>query len=143
MNRADGFSPGSMLMTKVPGLETRGRRQEQAAADHRPSKSLAARAPVVVINARTGKRHPIWSRRSTPTRRAPADRVLIIRPVRNFVEGERYIVALRNLKNASGATMRAGKNFRLYRDRPQDAAAARREPPRALQRALQEARKAE
>ena len=117
MNRADGFSPGSMLMTKVPGLET----VEAAARSKLPpitdlSKSLAPRAPVVVINARTGKRHPIWAEiDSNPE--SPADRVLIIRPGKNFVEGERYIVALRNLKNAAGQTIPAGKNFRLYRDR--------------------------
>ena len=117
MNRADGFSPGSMLLTKVPGLET----VEAAARSKLPpitdlSKSLAPRAPVVVINARTGKRHPIWAEiDSNPE--TPADRVLIIRPGKNFVEGERYIVALRNLKNAAGQTIPAGKNFRLYRDR--------------------------
>jgi hypothetical protein len=61
---------------------------------------------VVVINARTGKRHLIWAEiDSNPS--APEDRVLIIRPGRNFDEGERYIVALRYLKDASGKTLEA------------------------------------
>jgi hypothetical protein len=116
MNRADGFSPGSMLITKVPGLDTLvAARRSRLPGLSDPSKSLAKNSPVVVINARTGKRHPVFAEIDSNPQNG-ADRVLIIRPVRNFAEGERYIVALRNLKNASGATLRAGKNFRLYRD---------------------------
>jgi len=122
MNRADGFSPGSAMLVKVPGLDT-------AAAVRRSklppltdlSRGLARRSPVVVINARTGKRHPIWAEiDSNPKRRA--DRVLIIRPARNLEEGERYIVALRNLKNARGKEIEAGRGFRVYRDRIKTAA---------------------
>jgi hypothetical protein len=117
MNRADGFSPGSMLLTKVPGLES----VEAAAKSKLPpigdlSRSLAKRSPVVVINARTGNRHPVWAEiDSNP--QSPGDRVLIIRPGKNFKEGRRYVVALRNLKNANGQTIPAGRNFRFYRDR--------------------------
>ena len=41
---------------------------------------------------------------------------LIVRPAVNFDEGERYIVALRNLKDASGNTIEAGPAFRALRD---------------------------
>ena len=117
MNRADGFSPGSALLVKVPGLDT----PAAAAKSKLPpltnlKRGLAKRSPVVVINARTGKRHPIWAEIDANPKRAK-DRVLIIRPARNFDEGERYIVALRNLKNARGGSIRAGRGFRLYRDR--------------------------
>ena len=71
---------------------------------------------MVVINARTGNRHPVWAEIDSNPQN-PGDRVLIIRPGRNFKEGRRYIVALRNLKNAGGQTIPASKNFRLYRDR--------------------------
>ncbi len=117
MNRADGFSPGSMLLTKVPGLDS----VEAARASRLPpigdvSRSLARRSPVVVINARSGRRHPVWAEiDSNPE--TEADRVLIVRPARNFSEGGRYIVALRNLKRADGSPIRAGRAFRLYRDR--------------------------
>src|SRR5918997_823233 len=47
----------------------------------------------------------------------PANRVLIIRPAVNFDEGERYIVALRRLKNAAGVELQAHPNFKLYRDK--------------------------
>jgi hypothetical protein len=117
INRADGFSPGSALLTKVPGLDT----PEAALASKLPpltdlSRGLAKGSPVVVINARTGERHPIWAEiDSNPT--DPADRVLIIRPAVNFDEGQRYIVALRRLKNAAGVALEAHPNFKLYRDK--------------------------
>ena len=129
MNRADGFGPGSMLLTKVPGLDS----IEAARASRLPplgdvSRSLARRSPVVVINARTGKRHPVWAEiDSNPE--TEADRVLIVRPARNFSEGGRYIVALRNLKRADGSPIRAGRAFRLYRD-GQRTRRARRAGPR-------------
>lgn len=41
---------------------------------------------------------------------------LIIRPAVNFKEGHRYIVALRNLKNAEGEVIEAEPVFRVFRD---------------------------
>jgi hypothetical protein len=54
--------------------------------------------------------------------------VLIIRPARNLEEGERYIVALRNLKRADGSTIPPSAAFRAFRDRikSKDAAVKRR-----------------
>ena len=48
---------------------------------------------------------------------AKEDVTLLIRPGVNFDEGERYIVALRNLKGEDGQTLAAPEGFRLYRDR--------------------------
>ena len=56
--------------------------------------------------------------------------MLIIRPARNLEEGERYIVALRNLRNARGKEIKAGRGFRIYRDR----ITHRRAPDRAAPR---------
>ena len=116
INRADGFSPGSMLVTKVPGLDTpAAARRSKLPPIGDLSRSLAKRSPVVVIDARTRKRHPVWAEvDSNPSR--PADRVLIIRPGKNFTEGRRYIVALRNLKTRTGRTIRPSRGFRTYRD---------------------------
>jgi hypothetical protein len=117
MNRADGFSPGSALLVKVPGLDTpAAARQSKLPPLTNLSRGLAKRSPVVVIDARTGKRFPIWTEIDANPKRA-RDRLLIIRPARNFDEGARYIVALRNLKNARGGAIHAGRGFRLYRDR--------------------------
>ena len=62
MNRADGFSPGSAMITKVPGLDTPAAFERSKLPPLTDLKrGLAKRSPVVVINARTGKRHPIWA----------------------------------------------------------------------------------
>jgi hypothetical protein len=115
-NRNDGFSPGSMLITKVPGLETP---EAFAATDPVPitdiERSFEPDAPIVVIDASTGERHLIWSELdANPTN--PADVNLIIRPAVNFEEGHRYIVALRGLRTAEGNVIEAQRPFQLYRD---------------------------
>lgn len=102
MNRADGFSPGSMIIVKVPGLDN----EQALQRSHLPSlrnlaASLARRSPVVVFNARTGKRHPVWAELDSNAT-SDANRMLIIRPAKNFSEGERYVVVLRNLKDRNG-----------------------------------------
>ena len=105
----DGFSPGNMIVTRVPGLDDPGRLR--AAPGPCRSRTWPAASdptqPVVVINARTGERQLVWSEiDSNPTDQR--DVTLIIRPAKNFAEGERYIVALRNLKNAQGETIPPG-----------------------------------
>jgi hypothetical protein len=135
-NRNDGFSPGSMLITRVPGL------QSQQAFDNTgavPITNISAyddpNQPIVVINADTGERQPIWSEidsnpidparcDATPpldepgkTRLCEPDDVnLIIRPAVNFDEGARYVVALRNMKDASNQTIQPSNAFKVYRD---------------------------
>ena len=121
--RADGFSPGNMIIVKVPEVQT------QAAFNNSgivPINNLRAydddNQPVVVIDAETGERHPIWAEVDAnplvPGKSGdPANSNLIIRPARNFEEGHRYIVALRNLKNAAGASVEPPLPFRVYRDR--------------------------
>ena len=62
MNRADGFSPGSAMLTKVPGLDTPAAvKRSKLPPLTNLQRGLAKRSPVVLINARTGKRHPIWA----------------------------------------------------------------------------------
>ena len=112
MNRADGFSPGSAILVKVPGLDTPAAvRRSKLPPLTNLRRGLAKGSPVVVINARTGKRHPIWAEIDSNAKKAK-DRLLIIRPARNFEEGERYVVALRNLRNARGERIDARRGFR-------------------------------
>ena len=115
-NRADGFSPGQLIITKVPGLDTPAAFQRTGAVPVTDiGRTYDRRQPIVVINTRTHKRHLIWSELdANPTN--PADVNLLIRPAVNFDEGTRYIVALRNLKDASGNTLPASAAFKLYRD---------------------------
>ncbi|HEY1834922.1 MAG TPA: hypothetical protein VGG08_10825 [Solirubrobacteraceae bacterium] len=113
---SDGFSPGSVILLKVPGIET--------VADVRSIKSMPtidhlarykrAKAPVVVIDATTGKRWPIWVEIDSTVKSSAAD--LEIHPAVNFTSGDRYIVALRNLHNAANEQIEAPAAFRYYRD---------------------------
>src|SRR6266540_5076167 len=100
-NWSDAFSPGNMIVTKVPGLDTPDAfRRTGAVPITDIERSFDEDQPIVVINARTLERQLIWSELDANPA-APRDLTLIIRPAVNLDEGERYIVALRNLRDAS------------------------------------------
>jgi hypothetical protein len=115
-NESDGFSPGSVILVKVPGIETTA---DVHAVGAVPINHLGQykrpNAPVVVIDAQTGQRWPIWVEIDS-TASDPAQRVLEIHPAVNFAAGQRYIVALRHLRNAAGKRLEAPAAFRYYRD---------------------------
>jgi hypothetical protein len=115
-NRVDGFSPGATIVLKVPGLDTPAAFAKTGAV---PITDLArtydGKAPILIINARTGKRQLIWAELDSNAGSA-ADTALMIHPAKNFSEGGRYIVALRKLRGADGKLLRAPRAFRLYRD---------------------------
>jgi hypothetical protein len=115
-NYSDGFSPGSVILLKVPGIETTA---DVAATGATPINHLAGysepNAPVVVIDAQTGRRWPIWTEIDS-TAADPAKAVLEIHPAVNFTPGHRYIVALRDLHNAAGEEIEAPIAFQYYRD---------------------------
>jgi hypothetical protein len=116
-NHNDGFSPGAKIVTKVPGLDNIIAFHKTRAV---PITDIARYAdrnqPIVLLNADTGQRHPIWSEiDANPAN--PDDVNLIIRPAVNLDESGHYIVALRNLKNSAGRIIRAGEGFRTYRDK--------------------------
>lgn len=133
-NRNDGFSPGTPVMTYVPGLDlhstwgTKKRDHSEAGMnepgyfdhrDHIADIGLYRRpdAPIVILDARTGHRHPFWSELDThPEAVAGGEQALILRPARNFLEGRRYVVALRNLETSDGKRIEPGEDFEAYRD---------------------------
>lgn len=106
-NRNDGFSPGSMVLANVPGLDL-GRTGAAPITDI--GASLRPDAPIVLLDANTGQRHPYFAeldqRATDPNRQA-----LIIRPAKNLTEGHRYLVALRNLRDAGGNVIPPGPEF--------------------------------
>lgn len=115
-NRNDGFSPGQPVTVKVPGLDTPAAFTRTAPVPIGDMKQYArSGAPVVVIDTVTHRRHLIWTELDA-TAGTAANTSLIIRPGRNWVEGRRYVVALRRLKTAAGATIAAPPAFRAYRD---------------------------
>jgi len=111
-NRNDGFSPGSPVITFVPGLDLE---RTGAAAETDIGRSLRATAPIVLLDATSGRRVPYWAELDQSVT-SPDQRPLIVRPAVNFREGHRIIVALRRLRDASGATIEPGDAFRAYRD---------------------------
>ena len=134
INRADGFSPGNEIIVKIPEVETPAAFQNSGLV---PIDNLRAyddpEQAVIVINAETGERQPIWAELdSNPTSVDPAGGVppggigqdptdtgpvnLIIRPAKNFDFGGRYIVALRNLRDENDQPVEAPIGFRVYRD---------------------------
>jgi hypothetical protein len=125
LNRNDGFSPGTVMITQVPGLdmEATGAPRLIDLSDSRQGDS-----PIVVINAATGERQLIWSELDANTEKE-AELSLLIRVAKNLQDGQRYIVALRNMKNAAGELIPPTELFRAYRDNvstDSDAAEARR-----------------
>jgi hypothetical protein len=132
-NRNDGFSPGQAALTYVPGLdlhETWGTtdrpvseagENEHGYFDHRDHIAdiglyERADAPIVILNADTGERHPFWSELDSHHGASDARRALILRPAVNYDHGARYIVALRNLRDGDGELIEAGAAFAAFRD---------------------------
>ena len=105
-NRADGFSPGSAVLALVPDLDVE-------ASGITPSTDVGASldddAPIVLLDTDTGERVPYWAELDAP---APAgDQVLMIRPAVSLTEGHRIAVALRELKDTTGAAIAPSEAF--------------------------------
>ena len=116
-NRNDGFSPGSPILTRVPGLNLR--RTWAMFTDQLTDleRSLAPDAPIVLLDATTGARHPFWSELDTHPDTTDADRLLVIRPASNLLEGHRYVVALRRMRDSSDRLLQPSRAFSALRDR--------------------------
>jgi hypothetical protein len=112
----DGFDPGSTIIDRVPGLDTPA---AMAKTKPVPQSNIARykdkKAPIVLINAKTGERQPIWVELDS-TSPSVDTTTLLIHPAKLLPEGGTYIVALRHLKNAKGKQLRAPKWFELLRD---------------------------
>src|SRR5438874_5598825 len=114
-NTGDGFSPGSVIALKIPGIETVADVSATGAAPiNHPARYKTLSAPILVIAASTGKRWPIWVEIDSTVEAKKAN--VEIHPAVNFTSGHRYIVALRNLVNAKKQQLQAPEGFRVYRD---------------------------
>ncbi|MCA1727517.1 MAG: hypothetical protein LC722_07675 [Actinobacteria bacterium] len=71
---------------------------------------------MLLIDKQTGERWPFWSELDTNAATKDNERLLILRPAVNFLEGHTYYVALRNLRDHAGNIIPARKPFRDYRD---------------------------
>jgi len=140
LNRNDGFSPGSALLTYVPGID-------MAKTGAAPITDIAqyskANAPIVVIDAKTGQRQPIWAELDTNADAVSEAKgqLLMIHPAKNFTEGHTYIVALRDLKNSAGKTIPAGAAFASLRNgKPASSVKSRRSSYDRIFKALAKAK---
>ncbi len=110
-DKNDGFSPGSVIMTQVPGLDL-------AKTGAVPITDIAAYAgksqSIIVLDTASGKRWPIWAEADFAAT-TPTEESLQIHPATNFLEGHRYIVALRNLRGADGSLIKPGAAFAALR----------------------------
>lgn len=113
-NRADGFSPGSTILTYVPGLNLK-KTGATPVTDLR--RSLDRSQQVAIVNATTGTRQLAWAEMDPSA--TGRDRLLIIHPARNLVRGGRYIVALGRMRDARGRIIKASPEFRAMRDQLQ------------------------
>jgi len=115
-NRNDGFSPGSAIVLHVPGLDNAA-----AFAKTNPvgllnmRQEFAKNQPIVVIDQATGRRQLVYAELDANAS-TPQTTDLMILPGKEFAEGHTYIVALRNLRNASGHVLRAPGWFQKLRD---------------------------
>jgi hypothetical protein len=125
-NRNDGFSPGAMALTRVPGLDLEatfglddavGAWDDTGQAQLRvPELSVAPDSPIVLLNVETGERHPFWAELDTHPDTDDEQRLLIIRPLRNLEHATRYVVALRDLLDGDGEPIEASEAFATVRD---------------------------
>jgi hypothetical protein len=103
----DGFSPGSTILVHVPGLSLS---QSHVATIGDMGASLARSSPIVLVDARTGAWWPTWAELDARDPN-PATQLLVIHPARNLTEGDRYIVALRDLRTSDGTAIPPGPGF--------------------------------
>ncbi|HYD48721.1 MAG TPA: hypothetical protein VEB21_10255 [Terriglobales bacterium] len=112
-NTLDGFSPGTMILSLFPqGVDL-------VASDVPPitdiARSLEADSPTVLIDADSGERIVHFTELDVEAG-SDAVRTLIIRPEIRLQESHRYIVAIRGLKDESGAAIPPPAAFRILRD---------------------------
>lgn len=121
-NRNDGFSPGTPMLTLVPGLDlARTWGVDDLPVDQQPhlvdpARYLRPDAPIVLLDTETGQRHPFFSEVDFHRDATDGQRVLQIRPTENLLEGHRYVVALRGMLDADGNAIAPSAAFLAQRD---------------------------
>jgi hypothetical protein len=131
-NELDGFSPTSQILMHFPqgvDLAQSGASRLLAAGccgqpagppwiDTRThdARSLDLDSPSVLLDADTGDRVLHFLEKDARANSNPQRQVLFMRPGKSLVPGHRYVVAMRNLKTASGADIVAEPAFAALRD---------------------------
>ena len=113
-NRADGFAPGSAILTYVPGINLK-RTGVVPVTDLR--RSLDRGQPIALVNATTQQRELAWAE-IDPAAKGD-ERLLVIHPAKNLARGQRYIVGLGRMRDDKGRIIKASADFRAMRDQLQ------------------------
>jgi len=110
---SDGFSPGPLLITRVPRLDLE---KSRAPSLENIGRSVESDSPVQLIDAATGERVLLWAELDHQAEDLD-EQALLIRPAINLEEGKRYIVVLQDLRDQDGDLIEPSRGFLLYRDR--------------------------
>ncbi len=142
LSRADGFSPGNLITTRIPEVDNPAAFVNSGIVPITDPGSYAdPEQAVVVFDADTGARQPIWAELdANPTTKSTVELTpgqppvvlsggspnddptntddvnLIIRTAKNYTPGKRYIVAIRNLKDASNNAVQPAAPFKACID---------------------------
>jgi hypothetical protein len=106
-DRLDGFSPGGPILTVLPGVDLTA---SHVAPITDIGASLAASAPVVLLDARTGQRIPYWAELDATDSDA-ATRALMIHPAYRLSDQTTYLVAVRDLVMSDGRPVAVPAGF--------------------------------
>lgn len=106
----DGFSPGEMAMTYLVGATATGLPDSDHIAD-----SITTTSPTILMEADTGALVPHFSEIDMGTFHED-DRALMIHPAVRLKDATRYIVAVRNVVDATGAVLAPSVAFQALRD---------------------------
>ncbi len=112
-NRHDGFSAWGPILTRFRNLDLAASRvpgHDAIAA------SLADDSPIAVFDADTMERQPFFAELDVSGDHVPGTEVLFVRPVTPLKHGGHFIVAMRGLKDTTGATIAASEAFAALRD---------------------------
>ncbi|MBW1904838.1 MAG: hypothetical protein JRJ24_05945 [Deltaproteobacteria bacterium] len=132
-NEMDGFSPGIAAMTHFPGATVMGLATPDSIQD-----SLSAASPTVILNTTTGERLAHWvdldeyvvqaklridAAEDKPQFTIDRDveelrqeQALMLRPAIRPEDATRYIVAIRNVRDADGELVAPSPGFQALRD---------------------------
>lgn len=106
----DGFSPGSIILTHMPNATVTGLPTPDTIAS-----SVLATSPTLVIEADTGALVPHFSELDVSANE-PTLQAFMIHPVIRLKDSTRYIVAIRNVVDASNTPLPANAVFAALRD---------------------------
>ena len=101
INHNDGFSPGSTIMTYVPGLSFSN---TGLAPSTNIGASLLASAPVIIYDATARVKVPYFAEMDAQAT-DPTQALLLVHPAIALSEGHSFHVILRNLKDAANASI--------------------------------------